>query len=310
MSVTVLGVFAIALAAVAAGVVATSVRRVKVIAASGGDAGTARVAAAGQYRRIISLSPALTTMLFDIGAGDRVVAVSRFSPPRIDRPRVGDAQSLSVEDILRLKPDVILIQQKPTPRLELLAGEYRIPWMDLRTTRLVQIKLTLLRLGDMTDAPRTAEVLGGIEADLLRVGQRVADLGRPRVLLAVNTEVRAAGPGTFVSDLVEAAGGVNVVQIGEGTYPILNKEMILNLRPDVIIDVASDLGDQDADSPAMQRRREFWKTLSGCPAVDRGQVHVVQDGSITIPGSHVGRTAWTLARLIHPEAFAGEDATQ
>ncbi len=260
-----------------------------------------------QPRRIISLSPALTDMLFRMGVGDQVVGISKFATKDYGRPVVGDTITLNVETVVGLQPTHILIQQQITGKLELLRDRFGIEVIDCRTSTLAEVRATLLRLGELTHTDAGRRLVDEIDRDLEAVRQRVAGLPRPRVLLAMSVDrVRTAGRDTFVSELLEIAGAENAVGDAPVRYPLLNKEQVIELAPDIIIDVASELADQDYNSPAMIRRRSFWQTLGGCPAVETGRVYVVQNARLTIPGAHVPESARALAELIHPNAFRSE----
>jgi iron complex transport system substrate-binding protein len=146
-------------------------------------------------------------------------------------------------------------------------------------------------------------MLDHINATLNDVRRQVAGRDRPRVLLTINDEPRGVGPGTFLDELITIAGGRNVIDFGAGGYPILNRELILRLQPEVIIDVVASPTLLDRNAKTMIDRRSKWNRMGGVPAVENGRVYVVQDRLITIPGTHVGETGDKLARLIHPQAF-------
>jgi iron complex transport system substrate-binding protein len=310
ISLRALGVMSVALAAAAVAVVAVSLYRGAREPASTTQPAnrlTVRGApspAAGDIR-IVSLAPAVTDMLFKISAGDKVVAISRWCPEGIDRPRVGDQQSVSVEQVLGLDPDVILVQQDMTPRLRKLA-DAGIRVMDCRINTLGDVLSLLPRLGELTGSPAADRMLAEIRSTLADVRERVPGRDRPRVLLTINDEPRAVAPGTFLDELIAIAGGENVIDFGHGGYPILNRELIIRLAPEVIIDIVASPRPLDRNAPVMIERRSKWQRMGGVPAVENGRVYVVQDRLITIPGTHIGETARKLARFIHPRAFVDE----
>ncbi len=285
VTVRALAIFAVAAALLAAGVAGVSIYRGRSL----------------KPRRegIISLSPALTDMLFRIGAGEQVTGVSEFThlPDGVKRPVVGDAMRINRELILWLRPRAILIQQQPTDVLKLLASDDGIPVEPFRIEMLEDLRAALRRLDAIAGTDGSGAVIADIDGRFDAVRRGVAGRNRPTVLLAIGRDpVMAAGRGTFLDELIEIAGGRNVVKLGH--YTSLNDEQVAQLAPQIIIDVVEDAWAGDADKVA--ERQRVWAKLA-VPAVRAGRVHVLPDSTVTIPGAHVGRTARKLAELIHPD---------
>lgn len=285
-----LGVVAVALALCAAMTVWHSVRR------AGRRPG-------GTPRGIVALSPALTDLLFQMGAGEQVVGIASYShlPAGQTRPVVGDYLRVDREQILRLNPAVI-VTQNDHELLRQLENDHHIRVERIAIETVDDVRAALVRLDGIAGGDGGAKRVRRMDADLAAVRAAVADCPRRRVLLTMGRDpIQPIGRGTFLDDLLAIAGGTNVMSV-RGYPPRFNDEQIAALRPEVIVDIADALvGSPEA---ALRARQEAWNSLGDVPAVREGRVYVLNDATITIPDARLGATAGKLARAIHSEAFA------
>jgi len=256
----------------------------------------------GASPRIITLSPALTQIVFDMGCGDHVIGVTKHCTlPGGQSRRTFDALQLSAEVLLAAEPDVIL-HEWDSP---VFAGVRRIE-PDIRIER-----FRLHSLGDITDATvRIGEILGApaaaaaalqrFEAKLDAVRARVRGKARPRTLFVMGLPADPAvlGAGSFSAELVEVAGGTDASAGMPGSkpwYPTV-MEAIIKARPEVLICHAS------PDKAAAAARE--WSRWQDLPAAQAGRVVVVTDDRYVRPGPRVADMAEKIARIIHPELSA------
>lgn len=254
-------------------------------------------------QRIVSLAPATTEMLFAIGAGPRVVGVSRYCDypnEARSRAKIGDLNT-SIERVIALRPDLVVASDSANRRavehLERLRGR-RTPVFCVDPNTFEELYTALRALGAITGASVGAErVERTMREEVRRVqGALARTRKRPRVAFLLQTRpVWVAGPDTFVDDLIRMAGGVNVAA-GAGTgyrpYPL---EKLIAQRPEALLMRAPD--DEDLAS------RPAW---SGMPAVRTGALHSVGDEAVR-PGPRLTVALARLARLLHPEAFTRQD---
>jgi iron complex transport system substrate-binding protein len=181
------------------------------------------------------------------------------------------------------------------------------------------IKRGLIRLGDLYDQPgRARELVDQIDTDLLEAREAArrafadpadpdAPPWRPRVLFVVGRnpgtlqQIYAAGTGSFVEVLIEAAGGTNVLETTAVPWPVVGKEAILAMDPDVIID-----GSYMSESTREDDEQLLtpWQQLSVLRAVREGRVIALHDDHMLIPGPSVGEAASRLGkamRRVFPE---------
>lgn len=259
-------------------------------------------------QRIVSLVPAVTEMLFAIGAGSRVVAVSSFDdyPPEVRRlERVGALLDPDLERMLRLRPDLVIAYATQSDLLRQLARA-GIPVYRYRHEGLPDVTATIRELGARIGREDAAEaVVRGIESQLADIRRRVAGRSRPRTLIVLAREalalrgIYASGGIGFVHDMVETAGGENVFSDVQRESLQATSEVILARRPDVILDLRADR------LPAGQAEKEVgvWASLSAIPAVRSGRIVLIQDPRVVVPGPRVGEGTAVIARALHPDAF-------
>lgn len=256
--------------------------------------------------RIISLVPALTEMAFAIGAGPQVVAVSSFDmdPPEVAKlPKVGALLDPDVERILSLRPDLVFVYGSQTDLLQQL-GRARIDAFQYRHGGLPDVTRTIRELGARTGHGGEAErVASDLERRLESIRAKTSGLAKPRTLLVFGRErgalrqIYASGGRGFLHDMLEAAGGVNVLADIPLESVQASTEMILARRPDVILELrVTDI----PDAAALASETQSWLPLASVPAVAQGRVHILSDRSLVVPGPGVASSVERMARALHP----------
>jgi iron complex transport system substrate-binding protein len=259
-------------------------------------------------RRIVSLVPAVTEMLFAIGAGPQVVAVSSYDefPPEVKSlPRVGALLDPDVERVLALRPDLVVSYGSQTD-LQGQLGRARIQVFSYRHAGLAGIFDTIDALGTATghkaDAGRLARRL---RTELDSVRARVKGRARPRTLLVFERDpatlrgLYVSGGRGFLHEMLEIAGGENVFADVQREAVQPSHETLLTRAPDVIIEVRAVglITSAPADEP------KVWAQLGSIPAVRTGRIYFLRGEHLVVPGPRVARGTEALARVLHPEAF-------
>jgi iron complex transport system substrate-binding protein len=265
--------------------------------------------AAEPPRRIISLIPAVTEMIFAMGAGDRLVGVSAYDrhPPQVDRvARVGGLIDPNVERIFSLKPDLVIVydtQEDLKRRLDRAA----IPLYRYEHRGLSDIAATMRSVGARIGSPERANQLAArMEADLDTIRRTVSGQPRFKTLLVFGRDpgslrnIYASGGYGFLHDMLEVAGGDNVFADTKQQSVQASTEMILARRPDVIIELH--YGDS-LKAAELQRDAAVWNALPSIPAVRNHQVHLLVGDEFVVPGPRVVDATRTLARTLHPAVF-------
>ena len=264
------------------------------------------VAAQNQPKRIISLVPNVTEILFAIGAGPEVVAVSNYDvePPEVrSLPTVGALVDPDTEKIISLRPDLVITYGSQTD----LQGQLKrasIPFFDYRHGGLDHIMVTMRALGARTGHVEQAEkVARGLEAAINAARTRVAGKPRPRTLLVFGREpgslrniYASAGRG-FLHDMLVVAGGEDVLSDVDKESAQVSTEMILARKPDVILELNAATRLNEADLKAVV---DPWMTLSAVPAVRNKRVIILNGPGLTVPGPRVIDGIEKMSRALHP----------
>jgi iron complex transport system substrate-binding protein len=262
-----------------------------------------------QPKRIISLVPATTEMLFAIGAGNRIAAVSNYDryPEEVARlPRVGGLLDPNVEQILALKPDLVILYDTQTDlRQQLERGG--VAYFPYTHRGLRDITETMRALGGRVGAQAAANAAAvRMEQQLEAIHARVAGRARPRTLLVFGREqgtlrhINASAGYGFLHDLLELAGGADVLSDLHRQSADMSTEMILTRAPDVILEL------HYGGSLRQERlgaERQVWNALASVPAVKTGRVYLLIGDEFVVPGPRIVFAAERLARTLHPHAF-------
>jgi iron complex transport system substrate-binding protein len=258
--------------------------------------------------RIISLIPAVTEMLFAIGAGPQVVAVSSFDryPPEVEKlQRVGALIDPDVERILSLRPDLVAIYNSQTD-LRAQLERAKVPVYVYTHAELPDVFTTMRAVGARVGREKAAADLSrGIEARVSAVRARMAGRARPRTLIVFDREtlalrgIYASGGYGFIHDMVTAAGGDNVLADVKLQAVQATTELILARRPEVILELRG----EPVPGDVKEREMGIWRSLSSAPAVRNGRIYFIDQQLTVIPGPRVADAVELIARTLHPDAY-------
>ncbi len=260
-------------------------------------------------KRIISLIPAVTEMLFSLGAGSQVVAVSSFDDYPADvlkLPRVGALIDPDLERILSLRPDLVIVYESQA-ELRRQLERAAIPMFVYKHAGLSDVTATIRQIGSRIGRDEAAAgLVGRIDAAFADVRRRVAGRPRPRTLLVFGRDaltlrgIYASGGLGFLNDMLDAAGGDNVFGDVRQQSVQATTELILARRPDMILELRA------GDMTPEQQRKEIavWQVLPSVPAVRTGRMAIITDPRTVVPGPRVAEGTELIARTLHPEAFA------
>jgi iron complex transport system substrate-binding protein len=260
-------------------------------------------------RRVISLIPATTEMIFAMGAGGRLVAVGSFDkfPPEAARlPKVGALLDPDTERILAMRPDLVIVYNTQT-ELKRSLERASIAYYSYEHRAMPDIMTTIRALGQRIGFAGRADTLAAaMERELARVRTTVAGQARPRAMLVFERDtsslqnIYASGGYGFIADLLDIAGGDNVFGDVKQQAVQASTEMILARRPDVIIEFR--YGDSAKNLDPV-RDAQAWSSLGSVPAVRTKRVYVLVGDEFVVPGPRIAAAAERLARVLHPQQF-------
>lgn len=261
----------------------------------------------GPARRIVTLAPDVTENLFAIGAGALVVGVTTADtyPPQVKNiTRVGGFGQPDYERIRALHPDVVIAASAtiPSGEPEMLQKRFGgIPVFAQKASRYADVPRHLLQLGQITGhsvgAKRRSAAMEAMAADVAR---RTAGKRPVSVFVEVNASpLYAAGPGSFIDDLIRRAGGVNVVR-GSNPFPMYSKEALLAADPEHYVIAAG--GDMSSAASALPASLPP-ALAQGLRAVRTGNVHRIAADLLERATPRLAEGLVALAKALHPEAF-------
>jgi len=273
-----------------------------ILALAGGDP---QPHAAPPAQRIITIAPNSAEIICALDACDRIVGVDKFCtyPPSLaDRPRVGGLFDPDLEKIVSLRPDLIVLRGH-SESVEKLCRDLKINLYLDPTEKLADIKTCITDLARLTGKEaRGRQLVDDFQARLAAIRASVAGKPRPRVLLTVSrrpdriASVTTAAKGTFLDDMIEVAGGVNVFGHLEMAYPQVSAEGILTARPEVILELMPEL---NANDKLREELRAQWAAVGPIPAVKTGRIHFLTDANVLIPSPRYAEIIEKATRLLH-----------
>jgi iron complex transport system substrate-binding protein len=278
-------------------------------ACSVGLTGSSREPQTAAPHRIVSLVPALTEMLFAIGAGSEVVGVGSYDefPPEVKKlPRVGALINPDTERIFALRPDLVITYGSQA-ELEAQFSKVGIRTFSYRHGGIATVLASIRDLGRAASHPDEAErVARELETRLAAIRARVQGRPRPRTLLVFERQpktlrdVYASGGEGFLHEILDAAGGANVFADVKRESVQPSQETLLARSPDVIIEIRA-VGLLEASEA--RDARSVWAALGSVPAVRSGQIHLLTGEYLVVPGPRLAQATEALARVLHPEVF-------
>jgi iron complex transport system substrate-binding protein len=254
----------------------------------------------GTPRRIISLAPSITEILFVVGAGERVVGVSQNSDfPEAARKllSVGPYYRPNLESIITLQPDLVIATVDGTPRV--LVDELDrlgIPTFAINPTSVEQLISSIRNIGIAVRAPDTERVARQMEAALACIQDTVKKVPHhPKVLFQIDfNPLVSAGKGTFSDSIITLAGGINIARRLNGKYPRLSMEQVIVQGPEVIIVSIMEKAATHV-SPM-----DYWRRWAQIPAVREGRVYTVESDLVDRPSPRCIRGILAIVPMLHP----------
>lgn len=236
--------------------------------------------------RVLSLVPSATEALIALGASDRLVGRTDFDTAAVlaRLPSVGGGLDPTLETIVSLAPDLVIRFAAETDvRTPARLDELGIRHMAVRPERIKDVRIMLSDLGRIIDrTPQADSILDSIDATLARIREAVRDRPLPAVAFLLDgTPPWAAGPGTFIDELISTAGGRNVFDDLSRPYAPVSPEELVARPVDVVL---TPMGARPGGLPPGARVVEV-------------------PPSTQLPGPRLGEAALEIVSVLHPGAL-------
>ncbi len=259
-------------------------------------------------QRIVSLSPSVTEILYGIGAWPQVIAVSQFCTYPEDvknKPRVNGWDKTNLEQVMALKPDFVIGVDAQEPFLRDKLTRLGVRSLFVKSQTLADIMASMGEIGRGTGHEQEAtSLVANTQAEIDAVRKTISDRPHPRVLCIVDRvpgtirDLYTATKGSYLDELISIAGGDSIAPQGDHGYGKINKEAVLTLNPEVIIDMVQGSKGNFGEDPIA-----VWNELAEVRAVRDKRIYPMTDPSVIHPSQFVGHTAQVFARALHPESF-------
>lgn len=260
---------------------------------------------AAKRQGIITLAPHLTETAFALGQGPRVIAVGSFCdyPPEIaSLPKVGGYLDPDLERITMLSPELLIIPGKHD-KVAAYAKLHHMATLSVDMDSLATIDSGIAEIGRALQCVEAANALRArIHEELESVRESVAEMPRKKVLIVtgrtdhnLNALFTANGK-SFVSQVVEVAGGDNIFRDAPEVYFEASKEKVVLDAPDVILEFHA------GERLTQEERAAYvadWARLPSLPAVKEGRICVILEPHALRPGPRVAEVARIIAARMH-----------
>lgn len=256
-----------------------------------------RVSLPEKVERAVSLAPNLTEIAFAVDAGDRLVGVTTFCnypAEALKIQKIGDTQSPNIENIIALKPQVVLVSTaSQMENFSKTIEQQGIKVFVTNPNSLDDIYQTVLQFGEIFGKVEKArQVVDELKKRVSDVDKKTNSVKDEKVFLQISREpLFTVGKNSFMTDLINRAGGASVTANVEMAYPNLSKETALALNPEAII-----LSDSEDN-------REPNDVFINSSAVKNGKVFKINADLISRPAPRIVDALEQMAKALHPESF-------
>ena len=254
-------------------------------------------------RRVVSLAPNITEIVYALGQAHRLVGATTYSdyPAAADKlPKVGSYVHLDLERIISLAPDLCLAIKDGNPiasvsRLESLG----VPVYAVDPRDLESVMDSMSRIGGLLQAEEQAGTLvRDMQRRLMVVESQVAKSDyRPGLFFQIGVSpIVSVGTNTFIHELIVRAGARNL-SAGDISYPRFSKEQVLGMSPDIIIVTSM------ARAAVFEKLKKDWYQWTDLPAVKNDRIYFKDSNLFDRPSPRLVDALEILVRLIHPDLF-------
>jgi iron complex transport system substrate-binding protein len=256
-------------------------------------------------KRIVSLAPSITEILFALGLDEEVAAITNFCDYPVavlSKPRIGGFVNPDVEKIVSLKPDLI-IGIRDGNRMDTVhrLNDSGFPVYLIDPKGFDGVMQTIKNIGDVVGREKESrKMIKEMVKKTENIMTLTQSLSRPKVFFQLgDAPMVTVGKGTLADDLIRLAGGKSISENESVSYPAYSIETVLLKAPEIIIMTSMD---SKKNSPQLVKKWESWKSI---PAVRMNMIYVIDSNLVDRPTPRIGEGLEALVRIIHPEIFMG-----
>jgi iron complex transport system substrate-binding protein len=251
--------------------------------------------------KIVSLAPSHTEILFSLGLGDRIVGVTSFCDyPEEAKTKedMGSFKDINLEKIIELEPDLVIQYGQGEEESNSRLKEAGITILSYEPENIEQVIELINTLGKVTDTASEAEK---VTKDMIdrrdSIVKKVQGAEKVKVFYEIwHDPLMAAGPGSFMDELMTLAGGDNIAKDAEGEYPQFDIEQLIERDPEVYMS-SNDMEEKTIESI---KSRPGYENIS---AIKNDRVYLLEPNIVSRPGPRIIDALEIVAKSIHPELF-------
>ncbi|MCR2043135.1 cobalamin-binding protein [Anaerosalibacter massiliensis] len=251
-------------------------------------------------KRIVSLAPSHTEILYSLGLGDKIVGVTSFCdyPEEAkEKDKIGDFEGVNIEKIIELEPDLVVQYGKGNEEVNNKIKEAGIPIVSYEPESIDEVIDTINEIGKITgkedEAKKVTEDMKSKKEEVLN---KVKNVEKVKVFYEIwHDPLSAAGPGSFMDELINLSGGENIAKDAKGGYSEFNEEELIERNPDVYL---------AAEDP--EKTVESIKSRAGYDAmnaVKNNRVYLLEPNIVSRPGPRIVEALELVAKTLHPDLF-------
>ncbi len=257
-------------------------------------------------KRVISLAPSITEIIYDLDRENCLKGVTKYSnfPVQAKKlPRIGSYVELDLEKIVRLKPDICIAIKDGNP-IQTIQRLWNlgISVYAINPVNLNSVMDTVMGIGDILNAQAKAKaIVDNMKNRIKKIKSIIASAAtKPKVFFQIGiAPIVSAGTNTFLNELIRLSGGINL-GAGPNPYPRFSMEQIIRLNPDIILISSMARSKNDAIFKEMKQKWETWHMIN---AVKNKKIFIVDSNIFDRPTPRLINGLELLAHIIHPELF-------
>jgi iron complex transport system substrate-binding protein len=256
-------------------------------------------------KRIISLAPSITEILFALGLDEEVAAITNFCdyPETVlNKPRIGGFVNPDIEKIVSLKPDLI-IGIRDGNRIDTVhrLNDSDFPVYLIDPKGFDGVMRTIKNIGDVVGREKESrKMIKEMVNKREKIITLTQSLPKPKIFFQLgDAPMVTVGKGTLADDLIRLAGGRSISEDESVSYPVYSIETVLLKAPEIIIMTSMD---SKKNSPHLVKKWESWKSI---PAVRTNSIYVIDSNLVDRPTPRIVEGLEALVRIIHPEILMG-----
>ena len=256
-------------------------------------------------QRIVSLAPGITEILYALGLADKIVGVTSFCnwpPSALQKQRIGGFINPSIEQIVSLKPDLIIATadgNRPDTVRQLERIGLTVYVTNPSNTN--GILRSISHLGEVTARKNVAATLvRQLQKRLSNIEAQIRHKSKPRVFFQIGLEpLITVGGKTLINEVIERAGGINMAISDTARYPRYSPEGIIAGSPDIILFAPM------ANDKEFIAVKKFWRQFEEVPAVKNNRLYPIDTDLISRASPRIVDAIETMALIFHPEIRIG-----